>query len=424
MLSAVSKEEDENEFGNLPMARVADVESDATSCQLGLTGRLDASITLITGAEIPLEVKTGSGAVFNAEHHAQTVLYAMLLQEAQGLLDEGQGHGYLVYLQGGVNVKKVSFGLKDMRRLLLIRNKIAEARQLSRRRRLDDILPPCWESEGCLRCDVAFECALFHGSRRLGECASNNSVEKHAKNLTEHLGAGEERFMKIWQPIVLGRASRDERIEGMRALCYLMESGDHSFDLRAYVVFNLEAAAITSGDPKKRADQVLQRMMFGTTVLSKHRASIAVVASRGDEIGLVRQLCESMNGLGMKMLLVCPDLFSGREWFVTLAVNLCSKTVLDGTELLPERAAAAKDARKRNGESGKKNVTIGLAQTSSARKRRCESYDLVVIIENEPTILTQCIIPMMLGTNSIVVTQRSDFGGLSHCLGVHAEPCE
>ena len=87
-------------------------------------------------------------------------------------------------------------------------------------------------------------------------------------------------------------------------------------------------------------------------------------------------------------------------------------------------AAAAREARKPCGESEKKNVTIGLAQTASARKRRCESYDLVVIIENDPTILTECIIPMMLGTNSVVVTQRSDFGGLSHCLGVPAEPCE
>ena len=406
----------------MPMARVAGVESEATSCLLGLTGRLDASITLLTGVEVPLEVKTGNGRVFNAEHHAQTVLYAMLLQEQQDLLDEGQGKGYLIYLEGSVSVVEVKYGLTDMRRLLQVRNKIAEARQLSRGRRLDDILPPCWESEGCLKCDVAFECALFHGSKRLGDCSNNSSVTNHATRLTAHVGIGEERFRKMWQPIVLGREAKWERSEGMRALCYLMESGDKAFDLRAYVVFNLEAAALTYGDPKKRVDQVLQRMMFGTTVLSKHHASIAEVDSHEEEISFVRQLCETINGIGMKMLVICPDLDSGREWFVSLAVSLCSRTVLDGTELLPEGAAAATKKQRRGNEN--KAVTIGLAQTASRRKRHRESYDLVVVIENEPSILTQAIIPMMLGTNSVVVTQWSGYGGLSHCLKVHAEPCE
>ncbi|XP_053616981.1 DNA replication ATP-dependent helicase/nuclease DNA2 isoform X2 [Plodia interpunctella] len=113
--------------------KVLDIEENLCCPQLGLKGKIDATLQVTIhdrkGREkaiVPLELKSGKASV-SAEHRGQLVLYGMMLsvQEARDPTTALQ-RGLLLYLKERVELREVSCGHPERRDLIMLRNQLVQ----------------------------------------------------------------------------------------------------------------------------------------------------------------------------------------------------------------------------------------------------------------------------------------------------------
>ncbi|XP_030021961.1 DNA replication ATP-dependent helicase/nuclease DNA2 isoform X2 [Manduca sexta] len=129
---AMQKKHDKDKW-NGHIDKVLDIEENLCCPQLGLKGKIDATLQVTIHdrkgsqqATVPLELKSGKASM-SAEHRGQLVLYGMMLglQRAEDPTAALQ-RGLLLYLKDNVELKEVSCGYPERRDLVMLRNQLVQ----------------------------------------------------------------------------------------------------------------------------------------------------------------------------------------------------------------------------------------------------------------------------------------------------------
>ncbi|XGW04625.1 hypothetical protein V3C99_015650 [Haemonchus contortus] len=190
------------------LTKVHDIEENIWLPQLGLKGKIDATLEVKCGASTrkqSLELKTGKSGQ-SSEHAAQVMLYSLMLSSRY---NQPIGEGSLLYLKDGIT-RHVQPRALEMKGIINQRNHLAS--YLSKLR--PDLLPvPKDDPKFCDKCDHALVCSFYQVSVEQASKSSQQMLN-FAKSKTGHLSADHITYFKKWITWIYSEWSEDKARKG------------------------------------------------------------------------------------------------------------------------------------------------------------------------------------------------------------------
>uniref|UniRef100_A0AC35FII6 DNA replication ATP-dependent helicase/nuclease n=1 Tax=Panagrolaimus sp. PS1159 TaxID=55785 RepID=A0AC35FII6_9BILA len=212
---------------------IEDIEMNIWSNGVGIKGKIDVALRTTKNRIIPLELKTGKSS-FSIDHHAQVLMYSVLISELE---DEKLDSGVLLYLKDGTETI-VSPSVADLKGILQTRNGMARfSRALniesfpvllylkdgtetivtpsvadlkgilqtrngmatfSRALNIESFPEPKLETRFCGKCQFSRHCTILQKVATTKSVKISEEMEKFSTNLTYHLSEKELAYGKQW----------------------------------------------------------------------------------------------------------------------------------------------------------------------------------------------------------------------------------
>ncbi|WKY13298.1 hypothetical protein Q1695_004259 [Nippostrongylus brasiliensis] len=190
------------------ISRVHDIEENIWTPQLGLKGKIDATLEMkngLTSKMQSLELKTGkSGA--SSEHAAQVMLYSMMLSSryTQPIVE-----GSLLYLKDGVT-RGVKPRALEMKAILNQRNRLAVHLSTLNAEKLP---APKEDPKFCDKCDHALICSVYQVAIEPSK-SSSEPMRKFASSTAGHLTENHLEYFKKWIRWIYSEWAEDQARKG------------------------------------------------------------------------------------------------------------------------------------------------------------------------------------------------------------------
>ncbi len=218
-----------NKGGNAPLVEVhntENIEETIWSAAYGLKGNIDATLIgkpLDPGMRaqqqphqqqqlFPLELKSGS-SINETEHRGQVMLYSLLLQDRYGkgasvpagpsATEMGASRsGILAYVRAaGVEAKAVVGREAELRQLLIVRNRVAQAFMQTGQNPEQPLPPILAHPSECSKCFQVAECMVYHQAFDNGT-AQSSSVGALFDEITGHLQEVDRAYLRKWEKLI------------------------------------------------------------------------------------------------------------------------------------------------------------------------------------------------------------------------------
>ncbi|XP_004928891.1 DNA replication ATP-dependent helicase/nuclease DNA2 [Bombyx mori] len=204
--------------------KVLDIEENICCPQLGLKGKIDATLQVtvpekngLQKAIVPLELKSGKASV-SAEHRGQLVMYGMMLslhrnEDPTVALQRG----LLLYLRDKVDVREVNCGYPERRDLVMLRNQLVENLASDPKdpdpEQLTDIedasfllqqkLPePINHERACTKCPYLSICSVHLWHSGGPSVSENHPLSKLQGQALGHLSKGHIKYFFHWTALL------------------------------------------------------------------------------------------------------------------------------------------------------------------------------------------------------------------------------
>ncbi|KAL2261018.1 hypothetical protein VTK26DRAFT_4798 [Humicola hyalothermophila] len=183
---------------NMCVNKLLDVEEHVWSPMYGLKGNIDATVQVTMKdakasrtLTVPFEVKTGKNATPN--HHAQTMLYSLLLSDRY---DIDVAYGILYYMETSQTLRIPALR-HELRHMIMQRNQLA---CYIRERSVQ--LPPMKRSKNaCGKCYAQASCFTYHKLADDGNGETSGLNEKFDE-LVKHLTPKHREFFLKWEDLL------------------------------------------------------------------------------------------------------------------------------------------------------------------------------------------------------------------------------
>ncbi|TFJ86018.1 hypothetical protein NSK_002838 [Nannochloropsis salina CCMP1776] len=214
--------------------RVQHVEESIWSSTYGLKGNIDATLGAVPQGSVrqqqsleehrrndgereqllPLELKSGS-AINETEHRGQVMLYGLLLQDRYGHAGRSRmasarqnararagDSGLLAYLRTtGVETRTVAGRESEIRQLLIVRNRVAQACMQAGQNPGRPLPPVLAHPGGCSKCFQVAECMVYHQAFEDGT-AQSSAIGQLFDDLTGHLQEDDRVYLRKWDRLI------------------------------------------------------------------------------------------------------------------------------------------------------------------------------------------------------------------------------
>ncbi|KAK9480811.1 hypothetical protein V1514DRAFT_324525 [Lipomyces japonicus] len=208
--------------------KVLDCEENIWSPKYGIKGNVDmtvlADFNKRQGCIVPFEIKTGrqTGSLV---HHAQTIIYTLILTEHY---DIEVIYGILFYLEHGTTLS-INSTVNEIRGLLIARNEIAKSSNAHK------ITAPMLKSlRNCKQCNSANSCLIYHKVAENGTSKSSG-LESWFDARTAHIKQQHREFFLHWDKLL---QSEERCITGFRQEIWLLNGEDR--EMKGRCVANLK----------------------------------------------------------------------------------------------------------------------------------------------------------------------------------------
>ena len=183
------------------ITEVLDIEESVWCPQLGLKGKIDATVTLNPQKLTPLEIKTGK-ASFSLEHKGQLILYEMMLRD----LGKKVHSGLLLYIKDGI-MKEIKSTEAEQRGLIQMRNRIAF--------HIRDGLnfpEPINHRSACARCEYNVVCCAFLPK----DLQSSHNLQQVKTKVLENVSSSHLDYFMRWCDIITAEHNEAQKSVKLR----------------------------------------------------------------------------------------------------------------------------------------------------------------------------------------------------------------